>query len=1277
MTTDFLHNRGFESEDDARASAREFIQFTRGRMWVFSEVGTTATGERLYAFTYRTFLEYFAASRLAYSCDTPEDLARALASHIARGEWDVVGELAVQIKDSTSQDGARRIYEVLSDESTRGSSTHRSNIGKFLARIQESAGLALPGTGGRHDPAHPEQDALEPDFAERQTLADDAEASAHDALGRQSFDEAVAFLRDAIQQDTGRAERLQPDLDFLSAQPGDSPGRLAWRRGLWLALAASSPLELTQAHSTYAAVPTADTAAVPAQALPELRAKRPTTRKPQQAGADLELAFIKLLERFFALATDDEAKILKRLRRQSSGTQYGHDVQFDCATTANHLVRCHVECKNYTRELKPADISEKIMQTQAYWERKQIDYFLILTPRAGISNDLDHYIQTMNEQGALPFQIQVWGPEEGIEEFFAIEPVAYRKIYGTEPLLVDAESVAGRWSAKLKPLLRLPPALRDYLTNPRLHSLVGEDHAHFDALFRDCVEVDAVNGSGLAARDAARCAVRLDRRSAAAGFLLLGEFGDGKSFACYRLTRSLARAYLENPSTGHFALRLPLRDLISAGNPQELLSRRLQALGADMRDWARVQDIGPTLIILDGFDEMSAQLDHATVANNLRLLADCVRYFADSKLLVTSRTHFFESSRMQERFLEELGQPEMALVAQLPLSSRIAYLHAYAEREGLSGKFEQIRRLYDPIGLAAKPLFLQMIKETLSRLPDDHFDEIVLYEASICDSLERKAEMLVDEGMHTLRREATEGMLELLESVAVELLKNGGQPVDLRAFGEGKLDIARVLWKMSEADAGPTQTEDARARLGMRSLLKPFPDEGDSGAWPVAFCHRSMSEYFVAQALVRAIRNGGPMARDLLSTVILRPEIVDFAGLLINKADDATALGRTLAGFARTAVKGTRPGYLGGNAITLAYRTRHRADDPRWARLDLSYADLSGADLAGADFSDSLLRYATLDNADLTDADLTRCDLTGARIEETAPVTSIAPGRQEGSVIACYGDGTIREWEPGGSRPIPRKLLDGFGALQSAAWGPYGDLIVIDGPRLSLWTITADETEHNHAFQIRGGIEYVRFTAGAVSFAQTDEKQSIAVSVDCESATVAAGFQLTIPGPVAFAADQTAVLTTAGSHVTIASPDTRDPVPITVPAADVTALAVRHDEPGVVQLVVGDGEGQVTALRVPVDGDARAAGSEATLRPHSGPVLSATFLSQELAATGGTDRSLIIWEWNDGQFQPLRELKLALRCSGVKSVGVQGDRERLVLEALRDSAEKLPGGSHI
>jgi hypothetical protein len=107
-TTSFLHGRGFESQDEAADAAREFVEFCRDRMWVVTDVGTTADGERLYAFTHRTFLEYFAASRLASVSDTPEDLARALAPHLALEQWQVVGELAFQLKEHASDQGADR-----------------------------------------------------------------------------------------------------------------------------------------------------------------------------------------------------------------------------------------------------------------------------------------------------------------------------------------------------------------------------------------------------------------------------------------------------------------------------------------------------------------------------------------------------------------------------------------------------------------------------------------------------------------------------------------------------------------------------------------------------------------------------------------------------------------------------------------------------------------------------------------------------------------------------------------------------------------------------------------------------------------------------------------------------------------------------------------------------------------------------------------------------------------------------------------------------------------
>ena len=123
----FLAGRAFETEDEARAAAREFVEFCRDRMWVFSDVGTTAEGEKLYAFTHRTFLEYFAAGQLAATSENPEELARILAPHLARAEWGVAGGLAIQIKAGTTDSGADRVYDVLLD--------YRTSRGEFSAPL--------------------------------------------------------------------------------------------------------------------------------------------------------------------------------------------------------------------------------------------------------------------------------------------------------------------------------------------------------------------------------------------------------------------------------------------------------------------------------------------------------------------------------------------------------------------------------------------------------------------------------------------------------------------------------------------------------------------------------------------------------------------------------------------------------------------------------------------------------------------------------------------------------------------------------------------------------------------------------------------------------------------------------------------------------------------------------------------------------------------------------------------------------------------------------------
>ena len=137
-TAAFLRNRGFESEDDAIDASRQFVQFCRGRAWVFSDAGATGDGDTLYTFTHRTFLEYFAAAYLAINSDTPEMLAKALLPHVAKQEWDVVAELAIQKKEQINERGAERVINAMLNDRRKRNARGRSNVLQFLMRCLRS-----------------------------------------------------------------------------------------------------------------------------------------------------------------------------------------------------------------------------------------------------------------------------------------------------------------------------------------------------------------------------------------------------------------------------------------------------------------------------------------------------------------------------------------------------------------------------------------------------------------------------------------------------------------------------------------------------------------------------------------------------------------------------------------------------------------------------------------------------------------------------------------------------------------------------------------------------------------------------------------------------------------------------------------------------------------------------------------------------------------------------------------------------------------------------------
>lgn len=132
MAARYLLGRRFDDEDDASSAAKEFIEFCTGRAWVFTDVGTTPSGELLYQFTHRTFLEYFTAGHLVRRCPTPDRLLPVLAPRVAGAEWDVVAQLAVQMEDRTVESAGELILRGLLEGDWQP--TERINVVSFCAR---------------------------------------------------------------------------------------------------------------------------------------------------------------------------------------------------------------------------------------------------------------------------------------------------------------------------------------------------------------------------------------------------------------------------------------------------------------------------------------------------------------------------------------------------------------------------------------------------------------------------------------------------------------------------------------------------------------------------------------------------------------------------------------------------------------------------------------------------------------------------------------------------------------------------------------------------------------------------------------------------------------------------------------------------------------------------------------------------------------------------------------------------------------------------------------
>lgn len=802
---------------------------------------------------------------------------------------------------------------------------------------------------------------------------------------------------------------------------------LTWRAGLWNALSKDSKQNWTNSY------PEDETEAELVSELEsedaeyDLPIAADIVGIPQERGARLELAVYKLLREFFLLDEETSNEVLTSLRRQISGPQFGFDISFSFQNEEGTTITCRIECKNYAPDnpISKSHVSDKLSDLQL--EGIPIDHWILISPNSQPDNRLNSAMEVWGKPNFWnPIRdVQLWTPNNGVSEFFGIIPELYDVFYehsaGDHPKNWTQEyrqKIIRKWKKKFAPVVFLPETWQQYIQNPDCLMTPSDSKQDLKSGYERRMPMRLLDESGNPIAGTAEDYItQWLHKPQSTHLLLLGEFGDGKTFFTYVLSRHLINEFQESPKACWIPLRLSLRELQNGNiNTREFLAGRLKEFGSTLAEWNSLQERYNFLIILDGLDEMSQNMNYTALLRNINRVEQIVHQFQGHKILITSRKIAYDIPRVRQELIDCLQNPEILQMAPLMLGDRLRYFKALADTPKKKERLRLIQETNDLIGLASKPLFLEMECSLLENGDICEMDGASLYEHYAMDVLNRKIEIsLLRDGNTLTRAELIKNVLGFLGRLALCLQCQGLNSINLDAFTQlaPEQNYAKWLWEDESVDTDVN--EDARERLSNRSLLKY--DYGD----PIrlGFCHRSMKEYFVAYGLVELLDKSPDKARKVLSECNLGYEIIDFIGKKLKRLENQS-LDKIIARLVDFAHEACGFMYqdsqendcqgLGANSVSILNNCIGTLPGTDWSHLVLDNAFLSDADLSHKDFSGTSFRNAHLDNVDLTCTNLSNCDFTNVRLEESGSVSSIALSERESALFAYYADGNLRRW---------------------------------------------------------------------------------------------------------------------------------------------------------------------------------------------------------------------------------------------------------------------------
>lgn len=126
-------------DSEAPDRAREFLEYCAGRAWLLTELGTDSSGERLFGFTHRTFLEYFSAEETVRRTPDTKKLADEIIRIYREDPSSVRAELIFQCANANISGASNIIIGSLLQKSRLQSGLSDTHYFSMLVRLTTAA----------------------------------------------------------------------------------------------------------------------------------------------------------------------------------------------------------------------------------------------------------------------------------------------------------------------------------------------------------------------------------------------------------------------------------------------------------------------------------------------------------------------------------------------------------------------------------------------------------------------------------------------------------------------------------------------------------------------------------------------------------------------------------------------------------------------------------------------------------------------------------------------------------------------------------------------------------------------------------------------------------------------------------------------------------------------------------------------------------------------------------------------------------------------------------